>query len=180
MRVENIPEWALGAADERALADLLERAFGGPARPSGFNGRSFFQQRHHLRLLVRDGGTVVGHMALLYRAVRLGGRLLDIVGLAEVAIAPDRRGEGIAGRLMNEAIAFARHTRAEFLLLFGDRPLYAGVGFVPYANPMRWTAMDGARTGEIRREPAEALMVLPLGATPWDGAAELDLMGAIF
>ncbi|GGL54755.1 GNAT family N-acetyltransferase [Wenxinia marina] len=176
MKIDRISEWHLTAADEAAIAALLESAF-----DVGFGGRTFYKQRHHLRLVMRDGDAVVGHMALCYRAVRLGGRLVDIVGLAEVATDPARQGQGVASRLLPEAIAAARETRAEFLLLFGDRPLYAGAGFVAFPdNPMRWTGMDGAATGETCTGVSETLMVLPLAGAAWDGAADLDLMGPLF
>lgn len=175
MQVDRIPEWALTPADEAQIVALLAQAF-----DTDFGGRSFFRQRHHLRLLARDGGALVGHMALLWRAVRLGGSLVTVAGLAEVATAGKRRGEGIAGRLLQVAIAEALGSSAEFLLLFGTAALYAGAGFRPAANPMLWADMTGACLGGICREPARDLMVLPLRGREWDDGAELDLLGDVF
>lgn len=175
MQVERIPEWRLTPADEAQIAALLARAF-----TTDFGGRSFFQQRHHLRLLARDGAALLGHIALQWRAVRLGNDLVTVAGLAEVATDPDRRGQGIAGHLLAEAITEARASNAEFLLLFGTAGLYAAAGFRQAGNPLSWIGMEGARLGALHHAPAKHLMVLPLGARAWDDAARLDLLGNLF
>ncbi len=174
MRLSTLPETALTAADEAAIADLLARCFG-----TDFGGRTFFHQRHHLRLLAHDPD-LVGHMALAFRAVRLGGALVDVIGLAEVATDPGRRGQGIAGRLLERALAEARQTRAAYFLLFGDAGLYHAAGFRPVANPLTWVDLRGAATRRVRQGPADSLMVLPLAGQDWPDGAPLDLMGHLF
>lgn len=174
MTIDRIEETRLSAADEAAIAGLLARCF-----TTDFGGRSFFQQRHHVRLVQRDPG-IVGHVAITFRAVRLGDRLVDIAGLAEVATDPARRGEGIAARLVAAGAEEARAARADFVLLFGTAGVYAGAGFRPARNPLVWADMTGARTGRIRRARKAALMVLPLGDTPWDDGAPVDLLGQMF
>lgn len=175
MPIERIPEWALGPADDAAIADLLARCF-----DTDFGGRSYFKQRHHLRLVYRQDGQIIGHMALLFRAVRLGGALVDIIGLAEVACAPNHRGHGIASQLLRVAIAEATASPAEFLLLFGTAGLYAGAGFLPAANPTTYIDLLGARSGAVKSEPAETLMVLPLRDRVWQPGLPLDLLGSLF
>ncbi|WP_291837194.1 GNAT family N-acetyltransferase [Limimaricola sp.] len=173
--IERIAETDLTPNDETAIAALLARAFS-----ADFGGRSFFQQRHHLRFVVREAGTVLGHAALTLRAVRLGDTLVDIAGLAEVATLPEARGRGIATALVGAAIAAARGGPARFVLLFGDRPLYAGLGFVAQPNPVRFVEMTGARTDSVVTSRDKGLMVLPLADETWNGATELDLMGQAF
>src|SRR5215207_9152240 len=124
MLVERIAEWHLTAADEAAIAALLDVSF-----PTEFGGRSFFFQRHHLRLVVRDAGRIVGHMALTLRAVQLGERLVTVAGLAEVATDPGHRGRGIAGEILQAAIQDSRNGPAEHLLLFGVAKVYEAAGF---------------------------------------------------
>lgn len=170
---EIIPEWALTPADEAQIAGLLARSF-----DTDFGGRSFFQTRQHLRLVHREG-PILAHMAVQFRAMRLGDRLITVAGLGDVATDPTARGRGLAGALLAEAIALAKASPAEFFLLFGDRPLYAGAGFRPMRNTILWCEMRGAITGQVTREPAESLMVLPLKGT-WDETAQLDLLGNLF
>ena len=175
MQIELIPEWQLGNADEAEIAALLARCFS-----ADFGGRSFYQTRQHLRLIHRRDGLIVGHMALQFRAMRLGERLITVACLGDVATDPACRGLGIAAGLLEEAIFLAKASPAEFFLLFGIAKLYGAAGFRQVRNEMLWTGMQGARTGATLREPAESLMILPVGASDWDEAARLDLLGATF
>lgn len=175
MLVEHIPEWQLTADDEAQIATLLSRCF-----TTDFGGRSYFQTRQHLRLAHRRDGRIVGHMALQFRAMRLGERLVHVTGLADVATDPGYRGLGIAAGLLKIAISEARASRSDFFLLFGTARLYGAAGFRPVHNPLTWIDLTGARTHDIHHEPADSLMVLPLGEAAWDEAAPLDLLGNLF
>lgn len=174
MRIETIPEWALTADDEAAIVTLLHRAFS-PA----FGAQSFHHQRHHLRFVARDPG-IVGHIAVTQRVIRLGAPLQDIGGLAEVATDPDRRGQGIAGTLLQAVIDWAQTTRLDYLILFGDAALYAAAGFRPVSNPMTYVDLDGKMTNMIKTEAADSLMVLPLRGAAWDDTPPLDMLGHLF
>lgn len=174
VHIELVAEIDLTADQDAGIAALLAQCFG-----TDFGGRSFYQQRHHLRLLAWEVG-LIGHVALGFRAVRLGGELISIIGLAEVATHPDHRGQGIATLLLRRAVALAKTSLAQHLLLFGTAQLYAAQGFLPQANPMIWTEMSDARTGEMRQARADGLMVLALQDRAWDGTAPLDLLGHQF
>ena len=175
MKIERHEEMRVSGDVEREIASLLEICF-----PTDFGGRSFFQNRHHVRLLAREGGKLAGHLAVGFRAVRLGGRLLDVVGFAEVAVHPAFRRRGIGAALVEAGLEEGRAAGAGFALLFGEQPIYAKAGFVTMSNPIVRVAMYGAQTEEIVRERAEHLMVQPLGDEAWDEAAELDLAGFTF
>jgi predicted N-acetyltransferase YhbS len=175
MSIELIPEWQLTNEDDAAIAALLARCF-----DTDFGGRSYFKQRHHFRLVRREAGHIIGHMAVCFRAVRLGGNLIDIAGLAEVSCDPDHRGAGIATDLLHRAIAEAKANSAQFFLLFGTAGLYGAAGFQPAHNPTTYVDLHGARTGAVKSEPAETLRVLALRGNAWDVAAPLDLLGTLF
>ncbi len=175
MQIERIDEIDLTPADEARINTLLVRAF-----EEGFDDRSFHQQRHHLRLILRAGDDIIGHMALCYRSIRLGEELVRIMGLAEVATDPDHRGKGIASEMMTHAIAAARDSQATYFALFGTQPLYAGRGFVAVPNPVKHTALYGAWTGEVQVDDRGFLMVMPLRDKPWDDTAPVDLLGFSF
>lgn len=175
MQIERVDETQLTPSDDALINTLLKRSFG-----ESFGNRSFHQQRHTLRLLIRQDEMVIGHMALCYRAVRLGDILHNIMGLAEVATDPSFRGQGVASRLMTAAIAEAMATQSTFFLLLGDQPLYTGSGFRAASNPITHVDYDQARTGVIHQAVHDKLMVLPLHNTPWDDTATLDLLGHKF
>ncbi len=179
MQIEHIPELALTAQDDQQIADLVNTAFGG-AGPSGFGGRSYHQQRHHLRIITRADGAVIGHIAVLFRAIRVGGQLVQITGLAEVATHPDHTGRGVASLLLKDAIVQSRDSLAAFVVLFGDHPIYTKHGFQSMGNPLRYGAMDGCRTDDVMTQIDDTLMVLPLGDAVWDPQGEVDLLGHKF
>jgi predicted N-acetyltransferase YhbS len=170
MLIERIPEFHLTVADDAEIAGLLARCF-----DTDFGGRSYFTHRHHLRLVARQG-QIIGHMALMLRAVDLGGRQTTIVGVAEVATDPAHRGEGIAAALLQAAIVEAKASPAEFMLLFGTAKLYAAAGFYYISNQMAVTSVDAERS----LAKAQHLMVLPLKSSTWPEDATLDLRGPEF
>jgi predicted N-acetyltransferase YhbS/uncharacterized glyoxalase superfamily protein PhnB len=174
-QIETINETELSAGDEAQITVLLKACF-----DTDFGGRSFFRTRHQLRLVIRQAGQIIAHVAIQYRAMRLGGRLINVATLAEVSTHPDHRGKGLAAQLLQEAIAAARRARAEHFLLFGTAALYGAAGFQLVHNPMIYVEMDDAQTGGVRRETAQMLQVLPLDDALWDGEAELDLLGGLF
>ena len=175
MQIKRIHEIELSASDDAKIGALMDMCF-----DTEFDGRSFFQQRHHLRLFIRSEDAIIAHMALDLRAIRIGGTLRDVMGLAEVATAPTHRGKGLASRLMSAAIDEAKASPADFFVLFGDRPLYAGQGFSRVANDAIYVTMEGAKTGQVVERPTNALMMLPLSDKTWDETAVVDLMGHKF
>jgi len=177
MQIDVIHETALTPADDRAIAVLLADAFG---PDGGYDGRSFYKQRFDLRLVTREEGRITGHVALLLREVRLGARHVPIIGVGEVGTLTSHRGRVIASARMTEAIAQARGTLAEFMVLFGVRPIYAGLGFRNATNPIRYVAVHDLATLRIHDRQEPSLMVLPLGNDTWDDAAPLDLLGPMF
>ncbi len=175
LTVEEISEHSLTSDDDRRIAALLARCF-----TTDFGGRSHFLIRHSWRHVVQDNREIIAHMAVQLRVVRLGVRAVTIAGIADVATDPRARGQGLAAALLQAAIARARATMAAHVLLYGTAGLYAAAGFRPAENPTTFLDMPGAVTSAVRRAPAKHLMVLDLGADPWDGTAELDLLGPMF
>lgn len=176
MTADPIPEHLLTNADESAIARLLARCFS-----TDFGGRSFFQTRHSWRHVLRHDDAIVAHLAVQLRAVRLGDDLVTIAGIADVATDPDYRGQGHAAALLQAAIAAARQSPADFVLLFGTAKLYPAAGFRPIANPLTYVDLTGARTGALNDAKVEEhLQVLALTDRTWDGTKPLDLLGGLF
>jgi len=175
MKVDRIEETRLTAEDEAAIGRLLDAAFS-----SDYDGRSYFQNRHHVRFIIREDDQIIGHMALGLRAIRIGDRLVQAAGLAEVATDPQHRGKGIASTLMESVITEAKQSVADFLILFGDEPLYAGVGFQSKPNRTLSVSMHGVQTGPEENRQGDKLMILQLKDRPWDDRAFVDLVGFAF
>ncbi len=175
MQIERIFETKLTSSDEVRINSLLVRAF-----DEGFGERSFHQQRHTVRFVARDRDLIIGHMALCYRSIRLGVDLVRIIGLGEVSTDPKYQGQGIATKLIGETLKFAQDSEADFYLLFGDRPIYAGHGFSPAQNHVKHVEMYHGRTGQVVTATETSLMVLPLKEREWDASALVDLLGHMF
>ena len=175
MNIERHEELRLKPRLDQEIAELLGRVF-----PTDFGGRSFFQNRHHARFIAREGGVLAGHLAVCYRAVRLGDRRLDVLGVAEVGVDPAFRRRGIGAALVEAALKEGRDAHADAVLLFGVQPIYARAGFLAVKNPITRTEMQAAHTGATVREEAVHLMVHPLDGPAWDAAAPLDLAGFTF
>ncbi len=171
---EILPEWRLDAETEGQIAMLLADAF-----PTDYGGRSFFQQRPHLRLIRRDPD-VVGHVAVFLREVRLDGHLKQVLGIGDIATHRAHRGTGIASALLGQALTPPIAGRAEFALLFGRRGLYDRAEFRRAANPIRHVDLTGAESRAITQTSSDFLMVRPLRGTNWPEHAPLDLLGAMF
>lgn len=175
MQIETIDEQNLTSADEQRIMQALQKAFS-----EGFEDRSFYQQRHNKRFIVRHGEDIIGHMAVCYRAIRMNDQLVRIAGLAEVATDPDFRGQGIASKLMAKVLDYVQDTQADFFLLFGVRAMYEGNGFRPVPNPVTYVDMQGAKTGSVSQLHKTHLMMRQLKDIPWDDTADIDLLGHMF
>jgi len=175
MNITRHEELRLPAHVEADIAGLLAECF-----PTDFGGRSYFQNRHHARFCLYEGDRLAGHLAVLYRAMRLGERRFDAIGLAEVAVHPDFRRRGIAAALVQAALTEARDARAHAAVLFGTAPLYARAGFRTVPNVTTLVNMHAAQTQSVVTEPATHLMAHPLGDFVWDDTAPLDLGGFKF
>lgn len=92
-----------------------------------------------LALVARDdaSGELVGTVRLW--DVSAGGRPALMLG--PLAVADDRQGEGIGGRLMRVALTRAAGFRHDAVILVGDAPYYARFGFS--AAPTRRLLMPG-------------------------------------
>lgn len=120
------------AQDHAAVAELLSRAFGGPAEAELLDAlRSAGELA--LSLVAEVGGTVIGHVALSPLEAR--GPAL---ALAPLAVHPAMQSRGLGAALLRAALAaFQDHT----IVVLGDPAYYGRFGFVPadlespYAGP---------------------------------------------
>ncbi|SFR51574.1 Predicted N-acetyltransferase YhbS [Yoonia tamlensis] len=175
MDIEIVNEIDLSPAQDQEIAALLHEAFG-----AEFGGRSFFQQRHHLRLIARIDGKMAGHVALTYRVIGQGGKMIPILGLAEVATDKTYRGQGVARTLVTKSLDIASDSPAEFALLFGDPAHYHRYGFQAAVNSLRSLDLENGVSKGIKIGPDDSFMVVATGQTTWDPQAEVDLMGRKF
>lgn len=124
------------AADFGELMDFIDRVF----RP-GQKGKRIVQRQYpHLyrsekgyisrHLVLRDSGEIIGQMAIHPLELRLEqGLVLRAGGIGTVATHPERRGEGVMGRLLQEGIRIMRQRAYDLSILGGDRQRYGWFGW---------------------------------------------------
>jgi predicted N-acetyltransferase YhbS len=95
------------------------------------------KERH---VALRDGDRLVASAGLTTATVGVGRARFDVVGLGGVFVRADRRGEGLARRVVEEALVRARTVGPAFVILFchADRAgLYERLAFRTIQSPVR-------------------------------------------
>jgi predicted N-acetyltransferase YhbS len=162
---------------EEQLRVLLEASF-----PATFEGRIYFKQLPHFRLIAQEGESVLGQLGIDTRIINVGGAILKIFGLIDLCVLPERRGSELASKLLGAAEMIALESSRDFMVLMADRPdLYERQGFqrVNSANG-KWLAIEERESvALIERDLCDCIMVKPLGAKLWP-SGEIDLLGYLF
>lgn len=81
-------------------------------------------------LVAEDAGTIVAH--ILFSPVTLmTGPRLPMMGLAPMAVVPDRQRQGIGSRLVLEGLERCRRSGVAAVVVVGHAAYYPRFGFVP-------------------------------------------------
>lgn len=135
-------------ADHAAIHDVLMAAF-----PTDEEARLVAQLREsgHLKisLVAEDDNQVVGYIG--FSPVSAGEDDQGL-GLAPIAVVPDRQNEGIGGELVEAGIAACRDYDAHYVVVLGHSHYYPRFGF-QMASALGYGNEYGA---------SESFMILPL------------------
>ena len=82
-----------------------------------------------LSLVAAEGEVIVGHILMSRMTADGDGRAYRAVGMAPVAILPDRQNEGIGGMLVRAAVGRMRDQSEELVFLVGEPDYYRRFGF---------------------------------------------------
>jgi nodulation protein A len=169
----------LDAGAHAELAELLHRCFPRSRRLDG--SRSWASARPEVRLVGREGGRAVAHLAVLRRYLRfpdpVAGRSLLVGDVGLVGVDPGQQGRGTGGRLLAELarvldgweLPFGFLTTSESLTAF-----YASAGWVRVPTRTRMIEPDGRV--EVYGGPSLALPVRSRLAD-WPAADVVDRNG---
>lgn len=128
-------------ADPAAITEVVAAAFPTPAEAKLVEALRA-AGRLSVSLMAEEDGELVGHVAL--SPVTVGGEIRGL-GLAPVAVRPDRQGRGVGKKLITEALAAARSAGAAFVVVLGEPEYYSRFGFLPASG---WKLSDEYGGGE--------------------------------
>jgi predicted N-acetyltransferase YhbS len=116
-------------ADDIEAVEALNRASFGPGRfaKSAYRLREGVHCEAALSFVAMEDGILRG--SIRFWPVDIGGAPALLLG--PLAVQADQRGRGIGIALMNRGIAEARTLGHRAIILVGDAPYYARVGFSP-------------------------------------------------
>jgi predicted N-acetyltransferase YhbS len=117
------------ADDHDAVEHLLDLSFGSGRRTkTSYRLREGSAPVPGLSLVVRDPGVRLSG-TISFWPLAIGGAQSPALLLGPLAVHPDRQGLGIGLTLMREGLARAAAQGHRLVLLVGDEPYYAKVGF---------------------------------------------------
>jgi putative acetyltransferase len=107
-------EQAFGRAAEADLVDALRR-----------NGKGI------LSLVAEEDGHITGHILFSLVTLQSDGTELTGVGLAPLAVIPDRQNQRIGSMLVEEGLKRLREDGYRFAIVLGHPHYYPRFGFIP-------------------------------------------------
>jgi predicted N-acetyltransferase YhbS len=122
-------------ADAAAVEALVSNVFGpGRFAKSAYRLRERVGPEHALSFIAVEDGILRGSIRFWPIFVGVQPALL----LGPLAVQADQRGRGIGIELMQRGIEEAKALGHRVILLVGDEPYYARVGFAPLPNSVRF------------------------------------------
>ena len=145
--------------DAPAVQSVLASAFGDEPEVQGLEAA--LDQRSDSRGFVAEAaGEIVGHVRLTRGWVDAPDRLVTVLVLSPLSVAPARQREGIGRALVAHALDEAERDGAPAVFLEGDPAYYSRLGWRP--------AAEAGVTPPSERIPQAACQVITLGGyEPW-------------
>jgi putative acetyltransferase len=143
--VRQINQLAFGQPDEAELVDKLRQACA-----------------ESLSLVAEEDG-IVGHILFTPVVVESAGRRVVGMGLAPMAVRPDRQRGGVGSRLVERGLEILRERGCPFVVVVGHPEYYPRFGFEPASRHGLLSQWDGIRD--------EAFMALILDAPAMAGVS---------
>jgi len=105
-----------------------------------------------LSLVATRGELVVGHILFSPVSVEEGGRVVDGMGLAPMAVLPEYQRQGIGTALVKAGLAALQDEACSFVIVLGHPEYYPRFGFIPASKHDIKCQWEGV--------PDEAFMIL--------------------
>ncbi|KZK99124.1 GNAT family N-acetyltransferase [Pseudovibrio sp. Ad26] len=162
---------------EAGITTLLDKCF-----PEVFEGRTFFKQLPHFRLIVEERDEIIGQVGVDHRVIKVGEQRLKIYGLIDLCVTEARRKQSLASMLLHTAECMAKRAEVDFIVLMADDDaLYQKHGFLHVSPALtKWLAIeDLASVMLLERDLSDCFMVKPIGDTQRP-EGQIDMLGYLF
>ena len=145
---------AAGPADSAAIRHVHCAAFPTPAEADLVDALARDGDQM-LSLVAVEDGTIVGHILFSRMEVRADDGTLAGLGLAPVAVTPDRQGEGIGSALIEAGLQAAGSIGTEIVFVLGEPAYYGRFGFdartaKPFASPYAGPYFQARMLGTVK------------------------------
>jgi putative acetyltransferase len=107
-----------------------------------------------LSLVAEDDGEIVGHVFFSPAEIEWSGKIIRGMGLAPMAVRPDRQRQGIGSQLVKAGLEILEEQGCSYVIVLGHPGFYTKFGFEPaskYGLTCQWEGV-----------PDEAFMVIAM------------------
>ena len=156
----HIREEALG--DAAAVRKVNELAFG-QAEEAGIVDTLRQNCDDLVSLVAVDEDEVVGHILFSPTTVEGAGGTVHGMGLAPMAVLPERQRQGIGSAMVNHGLDVLRERSCPFVIVLGHAEYYPRFGFEPASGHGVRSQWEGV--------PDDAFMILVLDKSAMEGAS---------
>ena len=176
MEINRITEFEISKDTHRQITYLRNACF-----PENSKPRSYYKQLPHFRYLAFAEDTLVAHMGVDHRAIRVGDSIFTIFGVIDLCVKQSHRRQGIASELLSLLTDLAREKSVDFLFtVVNNERLYLNNGFTAISNYCSWLRIDEhTNYGVAVEKIANELMVKQIGEKLWVDEP-IDLLGYMF
>ncbi|MGQ9555644.1 MAG: GNAT family N-acetyltransferase [Anaerolineae bacterium] len=170
-----------GPADKDLVLAIVSAAFSFPPESGRWHHmeQMFTLPGRHWRLVEVEGQSVATLCVTVSR-LRVGEGHLVKADVGEVAVLPERQGQGIGTALMQDTVAWMRGQGYDFSRLGGLVRFYSRFGYVPFVRRyVEFYLRPGVGAGAATVMPAylrrpSQLRVFPLDPGEWPHCQEMD------
>ncbi|MCH2045523.1 MAG: GNAT family N-acetyltransferase [Saprospiraceae bacterium] len=149
-----------------------------------YEGRDYFKQLPHYRIVAFDQKKVIGHLSLDLRVMNLNQETVHVLGVVDLCVDPNFKGQGIGQALLDyaENIAQKSPNKVDFLLLVADDDrLYQKVGFQRISIETQWLKLHQHQNYGVGKEKIEDafFLIKSVHGRTWENGS-LDYLGYMY
>lgn len=175
-----IPEFKITIEDSLACNNLIQESF----PECDFQGRDYFKQTPHYRVLAKENNKLIGQVGLDYRVMSLDGNPIKVLGIIDICIDSKYRNKGIGKMLLKkiDELSLEFSEKIDFIFLATNIPNYFEKhGFKKIYSKTTWLKIHQHKNYGVGAEKIEDtnFMIKPINNKNWKGE-NLDLLGYMY